>query len=120
MSGRHQARSWITIILLLEALLASAQGTEKAIEAAVLFGAAVLAATVAGLVISVLYLFKRRPWQRAVVVVFGIALLGTAVFIASHEHSNSDMDFVQGLVSVTGSLFLLVGVFLPSRERRSS
>lgn len=106
--------------MLLEALRASAQGTENAIEAAVLFGAVVLASAIAGLVISVLYLFKRRPWQRAVVVVFGLALLGTAVFIASHEHSNSDMDFVQGVVGVTGSLFLLVGVFLPSRERKAS
>ena len=106
--------------MLLEASRASAQGTENAIEAAVLFGGAALAAAIAGLVISVLYLFKRRPWQRAVVVVFGLALLGTAVFIASHEHSNSDMDFVQGVVGVTGSLFLLVGVFLPSRERKAS
>jgi len=118
MSWRHQARSWITGILLLEASRASAQGTENAIEAAVLFGGAALAAAIAGLVISVLYLFKRRPWQRAVVVVFGTALVGTAVFIASHEHSNNDMDFVQGVVSVTGALFLLVGTFLSSRERR--
>lgn len=65
------------VLLVISSLLSlpvCAQGSENAIGAAVVFGAVVFAAVVAGLVISIVHLFKRRTWQRIVMLLFGLVL----------------------------------------------
>ncbi|GEM_PF-2188924 len=118
----HHLRSSIALLAVLVTLPLSAQGTENAIAAAILFGALVLASVVAGLVISVLYLFKRRSWQRIVVLVFGAVLCFTSLWIGAQPGSSGDMEFLQLLLGGAGVLFLLLGSFLrakPAEARRS-
>lgn len=105
------------MLLLLAALPVCAQGTENAIAAAVLFGAVVFSAVLAGFVVSALYLFKRRTWQRVVVLVFGAALCLTGLWIGAQPRRNDDMEFLQLLLGGAGVLFILFGSFLRPRSR---
>jgi hypothetical protein len=112
----HPIRSSLVVLALLVAIPLRAQGTENAIAAAVLFGAVVLALVVSGLIITVLYLFKRRPWQRAVVLVFGAVLFLTSLWIGAQPGRSNDMEFLQLLLGGAGVLFLLLGSFLRARH----
>jgi hypothetical protein len=99
----------------LAALPVAAQGTESAIAAAVLFGLLAVGVVIAGLVITVLYLFKRRPWQRVVVLVFGAGLLITGIELGMQPGSNSDIAFLQLLLSGAGALLILLGALIRTR-----
>lgn len=123
MHAAHHLRSSLAVLMALVAMPLCAQGTENAIAAAVLFGAVVVAAVVSGLIITVLYLFKRRPWQRVVVLVFGAVLFLTSLWVGAQPGRNDDMEFLQFLLGATGVLFLLLGSFLASKPvaaRRST
>jgi hypothetical protein len=115
MHAAHHLRSSLAVLMALVAMPLCAQGTENAIAAAVLFGAVVVAAVVSGLIITVLYLFKRRPWQRVVVLVFGAVLCFTSLWIGAQPGSSGDMEFLQLLLGGAGVLFLLLGSFLASK-----
>ena len=108
-------RALLAVLVVLFALPLCAQGTENAIGAAVVFGAVVIAAVIAGLVVRVLYVFKRRLWQRVVVLVFGAALLLVGLWIGTQPGGGNDIEFLQLLLSGAGVLFLLLGSFLRSR-----
>ncbi|MBL7950098.1 MAG: hypothetical protein JNM62_00145 [Flavobacteriales bacterium] len=110
-------RTTLAAALLLSTAPVFAQGSENAIGAAVVFGALVCAAVVAGFVISVLYVFKRRRWQRAVVLVFGAALLVVGQCIGIQPGSSGDMDFLRLLLSGAGVLLLLLGTVLRARPQ---
>lgn len=113
-------RPWLVILAGLVGVPLRAQGTENAIAAAVVFGAVVFASVLAGLVITVLYLFKRRSWQRVVVLVFGAVLLLTGMWLAGQPGGNNDIEFLQLLLSGAGLLLVLLGSFLrPRRAARS-
>ncbi len=99
----------------LAALPVAAQGTENAIAAAVLFGLLAVGVVIAGLVITVLYLFKRRPWQRMVVLVFGAGLLITGIELGMQPGTNSDIAFLQLLLSGAGALLMLLGALIRAR-----
>jgi len=116
---RSAIRISLTFFWLLAAWPLFAQGTENAIEAAVLFGAVVLATLFSGLVISVLYLFQRRRWQRVVVVLFGITLLCVSLWIGMQEGSSGDMDFLKHLLGAGGIFFLVVATFLKTQEKEA-
>ncbi len=123
MHAAHHLRSSLAVLMALVGSPLCAQGTENTIAAAVLFGAVVVAAVVSGLIITVLYLFKRRPWQRVVVLVFGAALFLTSLWVGAQPGRSDDMEFLQFLLGATGVLFLLLGSFLASKPvaaRRST
>jgi hypothetical protein len=109
----------LALLVALLALPVCAQGSENAIAAAVLFGAVVVAAVIAGLVVAVLYVFKRRLWQRVVVLVFGAVLCFTSLWIGAQPGSNNDMEFLQLLLGGAGVLFLLLGSVLRSRRGKT-
>ncbi len=115
MPSANLQRSIGVILLVSAAPPLLAQGTEKAIAAAVLFGAVAFGSVIAGLVITVLYVCKRRPWQRWVALVFGAVLLLVGLWIGTQPGSNNDIEFLQMLLSGVGGLILLLGSFLPSR-----
>jgi len=102
--------------MVLVAMPLFAQGTENAIAAAVLFSVVALGTVIACLVVTVLYVFKRRPWQRVVVLVFGAVLLLVGLWIGSQSGGNLDMEFMQLLLSGTGVLILLLGLLLRPRR----
>ena len=108
-------RPGLTVLMALAAAPIFAQGTENAIAAAVLFGLLAIGVVIAGLVITVLYLFKRRPWQRVVVLVFGAGLLITGIELGLHAGSNANIAFLQLLLSGTGALLLLLGALIRPR-----
>lgn len=108
-------RPGLTVMMALAAAPLSAQGTENAIAAAVLFGVLAIGVVIAGLVITVLYFFKRRPWQRVVVLVFGAGLLITGIELGMQPGSNSDIAFLQLLLSVAGALLMLLGALIRAR-----
>ena len=111
----HPLRSWVTVLSVLAALPLFAQGTENAIAAAVLFGAVVIGAVLAGLVIAVLYLFKRRRWQRVVVLVFGALLLIGGSALGAQQGAPADIEFLSLLLSGAGVVFLVLGMLLRAR-----
>jgi peptidoglycan/LPS O-acetylase OafA/YrhL len=120
----HQFRITLAFMMAFVAMPLFAQGTENAIAAAVMFGVFVFAFVLSGLVITLLYVFKRRRWQRIVVLVFGAALLVTGLWLGAQSGRPTDMEFLRLLVSGAGVLFLLLGTFLRPRnvlpgERRS-
>ncbi len=90
MPASDHLRSSLAVLLVLVAFPLCAQGSENAIGAAVVFGVVVVAAVIAGLVVTVLYLFKRRLWQRVVVLVFGAMLCFTSLWIGMQPGSNND------------------------------
>ncbi|MBK8611919.1 MAG: hypothetical protein IPN85_00235 [Flavobacteriales bacterium] len=123
MHAAHHLRSSLAVLMAVVTLPLCAQGTENAIAAAVMFGTVVVAAVVAGLVVAVGYVFRRRPWQRVVVLVFGAMLCFTSLWIGMQPGSNNDMEFLQLLLGGAGLLFLLLGSFLspkPVAARRST
>lgn len=98
--------------------LVFAQGTEKAIEAAVLFTSLVGLVLIAALSISIAYLFQRRKWQRWVVLAFGGALLiGSAMLSANGASRSMDMAFIMHALCLAGLLFMLLGFLLKARSR---
>ena len=115
MHGRRPLRAALAALVMIGVMPLHAQGSENAIGAAVVFGAVVLALVIAGLIITVLYLFKRRPWQRVVVLLFGAALLLAGLWIGKRPGGGSDVEFLQLLLGGAGVLFLLLGSILRSR-----
>lgn len=120
MFAAHHLRSSLAVLMALVAFPLCAQGSENAIAAAVVFGAVVVAAVIAGLVVTVLYVFKRRPWQRVVVLVFGAALLLTGLWLGSQPGRNNDIEFLQLLLISAGVLLLLLGAFIRPRRTREA
>jgi hypothetical protein len=108
-------RSSLTALVALAVLPLFAQGTENAIAAAVLFGILAIGVVIAGLVITVLYVFRRRLWQRVVVLVFGAGLLITGIELGTQPGSSSDIEFLQLLLSGAGALLLLLGALIRAR-----
>lgn len=108
-------RFWLTVLVALAALPVDAQGTENAIAAAVLFGAVVVGAVLSGLIISVLYLFKRRRWQRIVVLAFGALLLIGGVALGAQPGTPNDIEFLSLLLKGAGVVFLGLGALLRPR-----
>ncbi len=97
---------------------AFAQGTEKAIEAAVLFASVVGLAVVVSLGVSIAYLFQRRKWQRWVVVLFGaVLLIGSALLSANGASRSMDMTFIMHVLCGAGLLFTLLGALVKARPR---
>lgn len=98
---------------------AFAQGTEKAIEAAVLFAFLVGLALIVALGISIAYLFQRRTWQRWVVLAFGGALLvGSAMLSANGASRSMDMAFIMHVLCGAGALFALLGLVVRPRPSK--
>ena len=112
----HQHRFALGALLVMLTGQASAQGTENAIGAAVLFGALVIGVVLAGLVITLMYLFKRRRWQRFVVLVFGASLLVVGLWVGTQPGRPSDMEFLQLFLSSAGIVFLLLGSLLRTKR----
>lgn len=102
--------------MLLLASTVRAQGSENAIAAAVFFAVVAFGLLVAGLVISVLYVFKRRSWQRWVVLCFGAGLVLTGLGLGAQPGRSGDIEFLQVLLSAAGVLFLLLGMAIRPRS----
>ncbi|MEO8587824.1 MAG: hypothetical protein ABI432_00505 [Flavobacteriales bacterium] len=106
------------MVLFLTAGVLCAQGSENALAAGITFGFFAVTATIAGLIIGVLFLIRRRLWQRVVVIVFGAALLLTSFWIGAQPGSPSDMAFLQLLLGGAGLVFLLLGSLLRTWARK--
>lgn len=116
MYAGHHLRTTLAFVLALVAIPVFAQGTENAIAAAVLFSAVAFGSVIAGLMVTVLYVLKRRSWQRVIVLVFGTVLLLTGLWIGSQPCGSSDMEFLQLLLSGIGVLILFLGLLLRPRR----
>lgn len=116
MHATHHFRTALAFLMALVVLPLFAQGTENAIAAAVLFSAVAFGSVIAGLVVTVLYVLKRRSWQRVIVLVFGTVLLLSGLWIGSQPGGSKDMEFLQLLLSGIGVLILLLGLLLRPRR----
>ncbi len=109
-------RASLTVLAALVALPICAQSTENAVAAAVLFGALAIGSVIAGLVITVLYLIKRRRWQRWVVLLFASLLLIISLWLGARPGRTKDIEFLHLLLGGTGVLFLTLGTLLRPRQ----
>jgi len=116
----HPLRWWSNLLAVLGALPLHAQGSENAIAAAVLFGALAIGTVVAGLIITALYCFRRRPWQRVVVMVFGTLLLVGGSLLGAQPGAPQDIGFLSLLLSGAGVMFLGLGALVRPQAAAST
>lgn len=82
-----------------------------------MFSSLVFGAAFAGLVITALFLFKRRRWQRIVVLTFGSVLLVAGVWLGAQPGKPLDIEFLGYLLLGTGLVLILSGWLLPVRAK---
>lgn len=108
-------RSLFTVLVALTAFPLFAQGSENAIAAAVLFTVVMVGSVVAGLCIILLYLFKRRRWQRMFVLVFGAFLVIAGLALLAQQGAPQDIEFLGLLLGGAGVLFVALGALVRPR-----
>lgn len=117
-NGRFSPRRLLTSICVLWISALFAQGSENAIAAAVTFAALAFGAVIGGLVITLLFLFQRRGWQRIAVLGLGMTLLATSLVIGGSRGGSSDMEFLTLLLGGAGVVCLSIGGILRPRRLR--